>query len=154
MNKIKITKAKEKDIQNLIELMIEADDRDKEWSENRAKKFIISKDNDKLILIAKDNDKLIGYVGIKKDEDNPAREFVNLNDYAWITWIAILPEYRSKGIGSILLDSVNKYVKKFKKIGILLDCREKLIPFYTKNGYSIAGKYDDKGAPRYVMKKN
>jgi GNAT superfamily N-acetyltransferase len=148
---MKITEAKEKDIEDLIKLMINVGNRDKDWSEYRANKFVINKD--KLILIAKEDNKLIGYIGIKKYEDNPAREFVNLNNYIWVTWIAILQEYRSKGIGSILLNSVEKYVKKFKKIGILLDCREKVISFYNRNEYSIVGKYQDKGAPRYVMEK-
>lgn len=150
---MKIIEAKEKDINNLINIMMKADNRDKEWSENRTKKFIINKNKDKLILIAKDKDKLIGYLGIKKYEDNPAREFVNINNYIWITWIAILPEYRNKGVGSILLNSVGKYIKKFKKIGILLDCREKVISFYNRNEYSTVGKYQDKGALRYVMAK-
>ncbi|HPD81781.1 MAG TPA: GNAT family N-acetyltransferase [Candidatus Pacearchaeota archaeon] len=150
---MKIVKAKEEDIQNLIELMIDADNRNKEWAEDRANKFVLNKNQDKLILLARENNKLIGYLGIKKYEDNPAKKFTKLDNYAWITWIAILPKYRGKGIGSILLNSADKYIKKFDKKGVLLDCKEKLISFYNKNGYIMLGKYEDKGALRYVMEK-
>jgi ribosomal protein S18 acetylase RimI-like enzyme len=153
MSKIMINKAKEKDIEPLIDLMMNATNKNKEWSEYRAKKFVINKDKDRLILIAKDNNKLIGYMGIKEYEDNPARDFVNLKDYIWITWIAILPKYRDKGLGSILLKSAEKYAKEFMKTGILLNCKEKVITFYDKNGYSRLGEYNDKGASRYVLSK-
>lgn len=123
------------------------------WAKHRAEKYLSDENKDRLILIAKENNNLVGYVGILEHDDNPARDFANLNDYSWISWIAVLPKYRKKGLGSFLLKIAEQYSRDFNKKGILLDCREKVLPFYTKNGYSVLGDYIDAGDSRYVMEK-
>lgn len=133
--------------------MMKATSKSREWAKHRAEKYIFNKNKDRLILVAKDKNDLVGYNGILKYDDNPARKFVNLNEYSWISWIALLPEYRKKGLGSILLKTAEQHSKDFNKKGILLDCRKKVLPFYIKNEYSLLGEYIDKNAPRFVMGK-
>ena|SRR3989344_3080166 len=149
---IKIRKANSLDIGKLVQLMQKADNRGLQWAEERAKRYVL-KNKDKMILVAEDNENLIGFVGLKKYEDNPAKEFEDLTQFAWITWIAVLPEYRNKKIGSELLKSAEKYVVDYNKKGLILDCRQKVITFYTKNGYNLTGNYIDEKIPRYVMVK-
>ena len=148
---MKIRKATEKDRNKLINLMQKASAREKEWSMKRAESY--TNRSDKLILIAEEKSKLIGYVGIKKYEDNKARKFVNLNSFMWVTWIAVLPEFRNKNVGSKLLKASEKYVSQFNRKGIVLDCRKNLVGFYEKNSYSIKGRYLDKLKWRYVLVK-
>ncbi len=147
-----IRKANSKDVNQLIELMQNADNRSNEWAEERIRRFVI-KNKDKMILVAEAEGNLIAYIGLKKYEDNPAREFTDLTKLVWITWIAVLPQYRNKKIGSELLKSSEKYVSDYNKRGLILDCREKVIDFYKKNGYNIIGDYIDDKIPRYVMVK-
>ncbi len=149
---MKIRIARKKDQSSLINLMKLADNREENWAIQRTNSYL--ENNKKLILIAEEKGELIGYVGIKKFEDNYARRFVNLEDYIWITWIAVLPGIKKSGIGSKLLNASERYSKKFNKFGIVLDCLEKVLPFYFKLGYVVAGKYlDKKNKLRYVLKK-
>ncbi len=147
---MKIRKANTGDINQLIELMQRADNRTREWAEEKARRFVL-KNKSKFILVAEENGKLIGFVGLKEYEDNPAREFADLTKFAWIIWIAVLPEYRNKKIGSELLKSAEKYVNEYNKKGLI--CREKVINFYMKNGYNLVGDYIYNNLPRYVLTK-
>jgi len=105
-------------------------------------------------LVAEENKELIGFVGIKKvEEKNKASKFINLNKCATLTWIAILAKNRKRGIGSKLLMACNKYAKNFNKRFIWLDCRKKILTFYLKNSYQIAGNYIHKHKNRYVLVK-
>lgn len=148
---MKIRKAKKEDISQLIELMQNADNRTREWAEERIRRYIENKN--KMILIAEEDGNLIGFAGLKKYEDNSARDFTDLDKFAWITWIAVLPSYRNKKVGSELLKSAKKYANDYNKTGLILDCREKVIDFYKKNGFNIVGNYINKEIPRYVMVK-
>lgn len=147
-----IRKAREEDIDNLAELMQKADNRSKEWAEEKARRFV-SGTKVKSIMIAEEDEQLVGYAGLKAYEDNQARDFVDINNLAWVTWIAVLPEYRGRKVGSQLLSSAHDFARLHGKSGIVLDCRAKVIPFYLKNGFSVAGEYMHKGAPRYVLEK-
>ncbi|MBI5218247.1 MAG: GNAT family N-acetyltransferase [Bacteroidia bacterium] len=51
---------------------------------------------------------------------------------------AVLPEYRNKGIGKIILDNVMKDVLKLPG-KIYLHAQEKAMNFYLKNGFVIEG---------------
>lgn len=147
---MEIRKADSSDRNKLIELMQKADNRTKEWAEGKIKGFVL-KDKGRMILVAEDNGHLIGFLGLKEYEDNPARQFTDLTQFAWITWIAVLPEYRNRIWGSKLLKSAEEYVNG--KRGLILDCRQKVVAFYMKNGYNVAGEYLHNEIPRYVMTK-
>lgn len=150
---MKIRKAEILDRDRLIELMQRADNRTQEWAEEKVRGFVL-KGRNKRILVAEDDGNLVGFIGLKEYEDNPARQFVDLTKFAWITWIAVLPEHRNKRIGSDLLRFAELSIDDYNKEGLILDCRQKITPFYIKNGYKFAGEYFDKEFPRYVMIKN
>ena len=149
---MKIRKATTKDISKLITLIQKADDRPYSWAKERVMKYIHSENKE--ILIVDDNSKLIGFVGIKKrDFDEKVKKFVNQDLYVKLTWIALLKKYRGNSIGSRLMKSVEKYVNKWNKKGIWLDCKKGKILFYEKNGYSASGYFMKKSKRQYVMKK-
>lgn len=150
-----IRKAQEEDVGNLIELMQLADKRERTWAEKKANGFVMRANGSKSILVAEDEQagRLAGYIGLKEYEDNQARQFVNLDNLAWITWIAVLFEYRHQDIGSKLLSSADNFAKRHGKSGVVLDCRGRVIPFYVKNGYKVVGQYSYRGAPRYVLER-
>lgn len=75
------------------------------------------------------------------------------SDSLEIMKIGVLPKYRKKGIGKILLEQLFE-----KKKNILLEVREKNIiarKFYENNGFSIIGKrknyYQDDGDNAILM---
>lgn len=56
--------------------------------------------------------------------------------------VAALPEYQHKGYASQLMWYVINETSKQKRRGIVLTCKEKLIPFYEKFGYVSEGISD------------
>jgi len=59
---------------------------------------------------------------------------------AQIRYMAVHPDYRRMGIGSRLLEELEKIARKKKAEYIILNARENAVNFYLKNGYSIIGK--------------
>lgn len=51
--------------------------------------------------------------------------------------IVVDEEYRSKGVGTLLMDYINKKAEKNGCYRVTLFCREGLIPFYEKAGYEV-----------------
>ena len=56
--------------------------------------------------------------------------------------VATLPEYQHKGYASKLMEYVIDETRKQKRCGIVLTCKEELIPFYEKFGYVSEGISD------------
>ena len=50
-------------------------------------------------------------------------------------------EYRNKGFASKLLSIAKNYASDNNCYKILLDCEEKLVPFYNKFGFTEKGRY-------------
>lgn len=150
---MKIREIKKEDRRKWIKLVQLADNRNKEWAEQKFDSYLDSKKK-KRLLIMEENDKLIGFVGIKgEDVEENVSEVLN-KEYALITWIALIPEYRKKGLGSEILKECEKYARKWGKKGIWLGCREKIIPFYEKKGYHREGTFiNDHGREEYLMLK-
>lgn len=53
--------------------------------------------------------------------------------------VATLPEYQHKGLASQLMEYVIEETKKQKRFGIVLTCKEVLIPFYERFGFISEG---------------
>ena len=80
-------------------------------------------------------------------------ETLNKN-YALVTWIAFIPEYRERGLGSGMLKECEKYALKWGKKGVWLGCKDNVIPFYKKNGYKQKGTFiNEKGEEENLMVK-
>jgi ribosomal protein S18 acetylase RimI-like enzyme len=151
-----IRKATKKDINNLAKVIYELDRRTKSW-EDIIRKYLNKKRH--IILIAFDRKNIAGYIFFDdEDKDKRLKQFVKLEEFASIALIAIIPPYRRKGIGSKLLNAVEKYAKEWKKVGIVLDCKKQAIEFYEKRnykqiGYFIKKKNVKKPRRQYVMEK-
>jgi len=59
-----------------------------------------------------------------------------------IRYMAVKENYRSKGIGTLVLEELEKRAKNKQIKHIVLNARENALQFYIKNGYSIVGKGD------------
>ncbi|MBU3923457.1 MAG: GNAT family N-acetyltransferase [Nanoarchaeota archaeon] len=154
---MELRKAKVEDKEELIRVIQLADERSGEVARKKVDKFI---ESDKgFFILACDGEKIVGYLlfGIY-DEEEGVEKFIDLENYASVLWIAILPEYRKTGLGSRLLDEAEKYAEEFGKKGVWLGCREGVLEFYGKNGYENVGNFLRKTSsgrmkPYYVMVK-
>lgn len=59
------------------------------------------------------------------------------NPFAYMTNVYTLPEYRGKGIGSILITKVNEWAAKMNYEFIIVWPSDTGIEFYSRNGYSL-----------------
>jgi len=59
-----------------------------------------------------------------------------------IRYMAVKENYRSKGIGTLILKELEKRAKNKPIKYIILNARENALQFYINNGYSIIAKGD------------
>ncbi|PIN88468.1 hypothetical protein COU61_04810 [Candidatus Pacearchaeota archaeon CG10_big_fil_rev_8_21_14_0_10_35_13] len=137
---MKIRELIKEDRAEWIELVRKADNRDKEWADEKFSRYVGSKKMKKMFVM-EDKGKLVGFMAIKgEDNEENVREELN-DDFILVCWIALLPEYRGRGIGSKLLKHAVRYLKKWDKKGIFLGCSDNRTNFYVRNGYSHEGKF-------------
>ena len=130
------------------------------WEENKS--FELFKQNKKIELAAinKTNNELMGYIlclvlrneeyekirlGNHLESDIEIRDVIakdeleeNNNYTLYLSIIAIKPKYRQQKLGNILLDGINKEIKKYKQKNINFI---KLLAYVvTPGGYAISGK--------------
>ena len=94
-----------------------------------------------------DNDKLIAFVdGFCTDNPNLTDEMYAKADMhnesgAWqmIFGVNTLPEYRSKGYAAERINQAIKDATKQGREGLVLTCKEKLIPYYSKFSFVNEG---------------
>ena len=68
--------------------------------------------------------------------------------------LAVLKEYRKKGVGRELLSEAEKYVASVGGIGIILHAQVRAVEFYERCGYTGFGEIEDEeGYPHLWMKK-
>ena len=99
----------------------------------------VKKYNGKIILYEEEN-KIVGLViGCINNEEEETTEF-KVPKRGRITELVVSQNSRSKGIGTILLKEMEKYLKSIGCLDILLGVlayNEDAIEFYKKNGYHI-----------------
>ncbi|MHA8138082.1 GNAT family N-acetyltransferase [Lactobacillaceae bacterium Scapto_B20] len=76
--------------------------------------------------------------------------------YLGILGLAVDPEYQGLGIATKLLEQSEQLVQSEGLEALILDCREKLIPFYKKHGFELLGKSNSNfgGIEWFGMQKN
>lgn len=97
-----------------------------------------------------ENDKLIAFVdGFTTDESDLTDEmFANATMHnengAWqmIFGVNTLPEYRNNGYASELLRRAVDEAKEQGRKGVVLTCKDKLLPFYARLGFVDEGITD------------
>lgn len=90
------------------------------------------------------------------DEGKPIGtcRFFKENNHYTIGRVAVLKEYRNKHIGHLLLESVEKEIKRISGDVIVVHAQVRVSSFYEKQGYIQFGQIDDdEGVPHVWMKK-
>lgn len=84
-----------------------------------------------------------------------ARIYEQSNDTYKVQRVAVLKEYRTRGIGTILMREIEKKVKMHKADKLTLGSQNTAIPFYEKLGYKISStEFMDAGIPHHSMTKS
>ena len=89
----------------------------------------------------KDETELTSVHLLAKDETGKAvatgRMQFNSEEEAQIRSMAVIDEYQGNGIGSLLIDHLEKIALEKKIKRITLDSRENAVQFYIRNGYKV-----------------
>lgn len=103
-----------------------------------------------IYFVAKAGGRCVGYAG-----------FWNVSGEGGITNVAVLPEYRRQGIGSMLIAEMIKTAVKLKLDLLTLEVRKSNIGaqgLYKKFGFDIIGErkryYSDNGEDAWIMTKS
>ncbi len=92
------------------------------------------------------------------DNDAPiatARAFLDESGHYHAGRIAVMKDYRKKGIGRILMDAIENEVKKCGGREVVISAQRRAVGFYEKVGYiSFGEEYLDEGYPHINMKKD
>lgn len=84
-----------------------------------------------------------------------ARLYLKDSSHLKVQRVAVLKDYRNKGIGKDLLEEIEKLAKHtFSADYLILDSQDHAIPFYEKSGYTASGEgFMDAGIPHHHMHK-
>lgn len=148
-----IRKLRPEEKEPFVELVKDADNRNRQWAEAKFESYVYTRKK-KCILVCEDGGKFIGFAGVKGEdiEENVSEEFNT--EFALLTWVAVLPSYRKKGFGSLLVRECEKCSQSWGKRGVWLGCRDDALGFYEKNGYKQEGKFiNEKGNEENLMVK-
>lgn len=91
------------------------------------------------------------------DKDTPigtCRFYSQDNNQYVIGRIAVLSSYRSMGIGKVIVEKAEEYIKKIGGIEVTLSAQVRVQGFYKRMGYAREGEpYLDEYCPHILMKK-
>lgn len=107
----------------------------KDISYDMYKKFIEKLNDDHMVFVVCDNKKIIGTGTVIIE----TKLIHNLGKVCHIEDIVVDKEYRSCGIGKMLIDSLVKYGKDKGVYKIILDTSEEISCFYKKCGFVTKG---------------
>lgn len=97
--------------------------------------------------LLEEKDKVISFIdGFTTDEENLTDLMyasASLHDekgkWQMVFGFATRPAYQHRGYGTYLMNHFIKKAKEEGRLGIVLTCKEKLIPYYEKFGYQNEG---------------
>ncbi|MEM2093974.1 MAG: ribosomal protein S18-alanine N-acetyltransferase, partial [Candidatus Bathyarchaeia archaeon] len=108
-------------------------------------------------IVAKVGEKVVGYIMCRTETGFSERKRFSITRKGHIVSIAVLPEYRNRGIGSSLVEKAIERLKEYHATEIFLEVRvsnKAAINLYKKFGFStsreILGYYRD-GETALVM---
>ncbi|QPC46104.1 GNAT family N-acetyltransferase [Mangrovibacillus cuniculi] len=101
-------------------------------------------------------DSIAAHVIVKEDDMPVATgRLRNVQGEAKVERVAVLKSSRGKGLGKLVMDSLEEYALQQKFSAIVLNAQEHAIPFYTTLGYLPASNlYEEAGIPHMKMKKD
>jgi len=113
---------------------------------NYVKNNYLNTDKIPIYLIALDDDRYIGSITITNDD------FPDLpRDKKWLTELYVIPEYRNKGIGKLLIKKAKEVCNSLNFEGVYLSCLEELIFYYKKLGFHFIDKYIFSNKTYYIF---
>lgn len=144
-NDIKLRRAELKDKKDILEIinLLYLDMPSFVWGEND---FVEKQIKNGEYFVAEVDNRIVGIISFRQREDR-----------MYIETIAVIEEYRSKGVGSKLLDFAKQFTlqNKLNTLRVCSFCEYKAEKFYLNRGFSLfkkLGKYGKHKFHRFEIK--
>jgi ribosomal protein S18 acetylase RimI-like enzyme len=145
LSKIKITNVQQNDIDQLVEIENSGFTPERAATKEAFQNRIINIPDS--FLVARISDEIIGFINgpviekefIANDLLTITKPNPDFGEHQSILGLVVHPDYRKQGIGSFLLNELEKVSKSAGRQSVTLTCLESLIPFYESNGYINQG---------------
>jgi predicted GNAT family N-acyltransferase len=99
-------------------------------------------------------DEAIHFVVYDNDKPIGAGRFRKIDNYAKVERICIDKEYRAKGIGKLLMETIENEATKIGLVAFKLNAQIQAVEFYRSLGYEVcSNEFLDAGIPHVTMKK-
>jgi len=140
-----IRKARMEDLPELIRIENQCFSKEEAATEEAFKKRIQTISDS--FFVAERNDKIVGLVNgpvietavITDDLFTEIKINPSIGGHQSILGLAVAPQYQKQGIATTLLAHLEKEAKEKIRQSITLTCKENLITFYEKHGYTNIG---------------
>ncbi|MCI2773824.1 GNAT family N-acetyltransferase [Staphylococcus petrasii] len=105
-------------------------------------------------IIAEQDGEIAGYINgpvipqkyITDDLFETIRPNPSIGGYLSVLGLVVSEKYQSQGLGGQLLNQFENLARQHSRLGVTLTCREELVPFYEKYGYTNEGLSDSQHA--------
>ncbi|MGE8205276.1 GNAT family N-acetyltransferase [Heyndrickxia sp. NPDC080065] len=99
-------------------------------------------------------DSAVHFVLYDKDDAVGAGRFRIVDSKGKVERICIIPTYRGKGAGKLIMDAIQNYASNQDIQVLKLNAQTHAIPFYEKLGYEVVSdEFMDAGIPHKTMEK-
>ena len=101
-------------------------------------------------LVARDENQLVGYVLGAEVSETHTQTLLNLE----IKRLAIHPDHRGQGLGTLLLAALKQVTVELDYQGILLQSPDELLSYFEMNGFveeEVTGSQYDSGSEWYLI---
>jgi ribosomal protein S18 acetylase RimI-like enzyme len=149
-DKCTIQKAADTDIREIYKIESDIEHTNAATEETLRKRCLMFNEG---FLVMKKQQKIIGYIETLVWNEKPFQTFneisnfplhFNINgDTLYIIFIAVIPQFRKRGLGKRLVIEIENIAKEYRLKRISLVAKDDLIEFYTKLGYKKVRELPD-----------
>lgn len=116
--------------------------------------FVIEQQIPSEIEIDEHEDTSVHFVAYKHNKPVGAARVRIIDDYAKVERVCVLKDFRHDGIGNLIMNKIEQFIKEQYGLPIMLNAQLEVVPFYKQRGYTVSSIiFYEANIPHVAMKK-